>query len=84
MVGLEGAARVCAVIERAYQAVIDGRHASKATASTMDRVVYALGQFLDDLAKGEPNVPLKLFSLYRDLVQLLGEPAAAEIDLFFP
>ena len=50
----------------------------------MDRGVYALGQFLDDLAKGEPNVPLKFFSLYRDLVQLLGEPAASRNRFIFP
>src|SRR4051812_38081607 len=84
MVGLEGAAKVCAVIERAYRSVLEGRHTGKATLTAMDRGVYALGQFLDDLAKGEPNVPLKLFPLYRDLSELLGEPAVTEIDLFFP
>ncbi len=84
LVGLDGAAKVCAVIERAYLAVLDGRHANKTTVSTMDRGVYALGQFLDDLGKGEPNVPLKLFPLYRDLSQLLGEAPVTEIDLFYP
>ena len=84
MIGLEGPARVCAVIERAYRAVIDGHHVSKSTASIMDRGVYALGQFLDDLAKGEPSVPLKLFPIYRDVAQLLDEAPVTEIDLFFP
>ncbi|MEO7727671.1 MAG: Hpt domain-containing protein [Burkholderiales bacterium] len=84
MVGLDGTARVCAVVEHVYRAVLEGRHVSKSTASTMDRGVYALGQFLDDLARGEPNVPLKLFPIYRDFAQLLGAPPVAEFDLFFP
>ncbi len=84
MVGLDGAAQVCAVMERAYLALLDGDRATKSTVSTIDRSVYALSQFLDDLAKGEPNVPLKLFSLYRDLSQLHGGGAVTELDLFFP
>ena len=84
MVGLNGAAQVCGVIERAYVTVLAGPQATKASISSIDRGVYALSQFLDDLAKGEPNVPLRLFPLYRDLAQLNGAPPVAELDLFFP
>ena len=84
MVGLDGAAQVCGVIERAYVAVLEGRQATKVAVATMDRGVYALSQFLDDLAKGEPNVPLRLFPMYRDLAQLHGATPVADLDLFFP
>lgn len=84
MVGLQGAARVCGAIERAYAAAKEGRLATKPAALLMDRATYALGQFLDDLAKGEPNVPLKLFPVYRDLAQLLGDAPVTECDLFHP
>ncbi len=84
MVGLDGAAQVCGVIERAYVTMLEGPQATKATVSAIDRGVYALSQFLDDLAKGEPNVPLRLFPIYRDLAQLIGAPPVAELDLFFP
>ncbi len=84
MVGLEGAAQVCAVMEGAYLAMLDGGRPTKSTVSTIDRGVYALSQFLDDLAKGEPNAPLKLFSLYRDLSQLQAGAPVTELDLFFP
>ena len=84
MVGLEGAAQVCTVIEHAFIAVLDGHNASKSTVSTIDRGVYALNQFLDDLGKGEPNIPLKLFPLYRDIAELHGGLKVSEKDLFFP
>ncbi len=84
MVRLDGAAQVCAVIERAFLEVLNGHKATKSTVSTMDRGVYALSQFLDDLGKGEPNVPLRLFPIYRDIAQLHGAAQVTEKDLFFP
>ena len=84
MVRLEGAARFCAAIERAFAKAADGKEGAKTTISTIDRAVNALSQFLDDLSKGEPDVPLKLFPLYREVVMLQGKLDATEKDLFFP
>jgi chemosensory pili system protein ChpA (sensor histidine kinase/response regulator) len=84
MVRLEGAARICAAIEHAFAKAAEGKEAGKTTISTIDSAVNALGQFLDDLSKGEPNVPLKLFPVYREVMLLQGKFDAAEKDLFFP
>src|SRR5258708_5325004 len=50
----------------------------------IDRAVLALKQFVDDLAHGEANVPLRLFPAYRDLAALQGKTEGSEKDLFFP
>lgn len=84
MVGLEGPTRVCAAIEGAFAEATGGEKPAKATISIIDRAVDALSQFLDDLSKGEPYIPLKLFPLYRDVVAVQGKREAAEKDLFFP
>ena len=84
MVGLEGAARICAAIEHAFAKAAEGKEAGKTTISTIDNAVNALGQFLDEISKGEPNVPLKLFPVYREVMLLQGKFDAAEKDLFFP
>ncbi|MCC6533633.1 MAG: Hpt domain-containing protein [Burkholderiales bacterium] len=85
IVSLEGAARFCAAIEDAV------RHAASApaklthvNASVLDRAMFALCQYLDDLAKGELDVPLKLFPVYRELNELSGRDGVSELDLFFP
>jgi chemosensory pili system protein ChpA (sensor histidine kinase/response regulator) len=63
MVGLEGAARVCAAIERALAAVVSEKNAPLATIAIIDQTISELGVFIDDLSKGEANVPIKLFPL---------------------
>jgi hypothetical protein len=50
----------------------------------IDRAVLALKDFVGDLARGQADVPLRLFPVYRDLAQLKGTPGVSERDLFFP
>ena len=83
MVGLNGATLVCEAIEGSFA----GIGAAKPNADTMgviDRAVVALKNFVGDLARGQADVPLRLFAVYRDLSGLLGKNAITEKDLFFP
>src|SRR3954452_6191376 len=66
MVGLAGATRFCEAIEGSFTG-LNGAPGGKAAAArisamgVIDRAVVALKQFVDDLAHGEANVPLRLF-----------------------
>jgi chemosensory pili system protein ChpA (sensor histidine kinase/response regulator) len=83
MVGLSGATQFCETLEGSF-AKLNGSPPSVATVEVIDRGVLALKQFVDGLARGEPNVPVRLYPAYRELADLQGKPACAERDLFFP
>jgi chemosensory pili system protein ChpA (sensor histidine kinase/response regulator) len=89
MVGLAGATRFCEAIEGSFTG-LNGAKAgqngadSKAAIGVIDRAVLALKEFVDDLAHGKANVPLRLFPAYRDLSALQGNGNSSEKDLFFP
>jgi len=84
MVGLAGATRFCEALERSL-AVPEGGAAPSATAiEVIDRSVLALKEFVNELARGQANVPLRLFPAYQDLVRLQGGREACEKELFFP
>lgn len=83
IVGLAGATRFCEAIEGAFSKVSTDRP-SKAAIGVLDRAVLALKEFIDDLAQGQANVPLRLFSVYRELTTLEGKSEISEKDLFFP
>jgi chemosensory pili system protein ChpA (sensor histidine kinase/response regulator) len=83
MVGLNGATRFCEAIEGCFT----GLNTAKADAGTLgmiDRAVLALKDFVEGLERGQPNVPLRLFPVYRELGALQGKPESAEKDLFYP
>ena len=83
MVGLNGATRFCEAIEGCFT----GLNTAKADAATLgkiDEAVLALKEFVEGLERGQPNVPLRLFPVYRELGALQGKPESAEKDLFYP
>jgi chemosensory pili system protein ChpA (sensor histidine kinase/response regulator) len=83
MVGLNGATRFC----EATEASLAGLTTAKASPETMgliDQAVLALKEFVEGLERGQPNVPLRLFPVYRELGVLQGKPDTQEKDLFFP
>ncbi|MGH8636126.1 MAG: Hpt domain-containing protein, partial [Burkholderiales bacterium] len=85
MLNLEGAARFCSALEQAVQGFAAApARLNELTASVMDRALFALSQFLDDLDKGEADVPLKLFPMYRELGELCERGNITENELFFP
>ena len=84
-VGLDGTARFCHAIESAVRFYAGSPlKLNHVTASSIDRSMFALSQYLDDIAKGEADVPLKLFPLYRELWELSGRTEVLEIELFYP
>jgi chemosensory pili system protein ChpA (sensor histidine kinase/response regulator) len=83
MVGLSGATLVCESIEGSFAGFGETRP-SAAAMGIIDRAVLALKDFVGDLARGQADVPLRLFPVYRDLAQLKGTPGVSEKDLFFP
>src|ERR1700682_5280925 len=83
MVGLNGATLVCEAIEGSFAGIGAARPSADAM-GVIDRAVVALKNFVGDLARGQADVPLRLFPVYRDLSGLLGKNAISEKDLFFP
>jgi len=83
MVGLSEATQFCETLEGSF-AKLNSSPPSIAAVGVIDRGVLALKQFVDGLAHGEPNVPVRLYPAYRELTGLLGKPDCAEVDLFFP
>ncbi len=85
MVGLEGAARVSDEIEKGVAAL--GRQEAEPSAANIEAIgqaIQALAKYLADLLDGEPDVPLKLFPVYKNLHQVRGATDFTESDLFFP
>ncbi|HSQ03281.1 MAG TPA: hypothetical protein VLN59_04560, partial [Burkholderiales bacterium] len=83
MVGLHGARQFCEAIEGAFaQTTKSG--AAKKSLGTIDRSVLALRDFVDSLADGGANVPLKLYPIYRELAALQGRNETSEKELFYP
>ena len=83
MVGLSEATQFCEALEASF-ATLDGSSPNVAAVGVIDRGVLALKQFVDGLARGEANVPVRLYPVYRELAGLQGNTACAEKDLFFP
>jgi chemosensory pili system protein ChpA (sensor histidine kinase/response regulator) len=83
MVGLAGATRFCEAIELGFAAP-GGALPSSASLGVIDRAIQALKEFVDGLERGQPNAPLRLFPVYRELSALHGGAGNSERDLFFP
>src|SRR5258708_5574245 len=88
MVGLAGATRFCEAIEGSFTGLNGaqpaGADSRKSAMGVIDRAVVALKDFVDDLANGKANVPLRLSRAYRDITALQGKSDSTEKDLFFP
>lgn len=85
MVGLEGAARVSGEIEKLVAALEKQEIApSAANIEVVNQAIAALSQYLSGLLDGEPDVPLRLYPVYKSLHQARSSADFAESDLFFP
>jgi chemosensory pili system protein ChpA (sensor histidine kinase/response regulator) len=85
MVGLEGAARVSGEIEKLVAALEKQEVApSAANIEVVNQAIAALSKYLSGLLDGEPDVPLRLYPVYKSLHQARNAPDFAESDLFFP
>src|SRR2546428_890740 len=84
MVGLSGATRFCEAIEGGFSGVNGAPRPTSQAMGILDRAVLSLKEFVEGLERGQPDVPLRLYPVYRELGALQGKPDAAEKDLFFP
>jgi len=82
ILGLNGVVGFCVSMEDAFSDV--SAEPRKSAVGTLDRAVLALKEFIDGLAKGEANAPIKLFPVYREISSLRGRQDVTEKDLFFP
>jgi chemosensory pili system protein ChpA (sensor histidine kinase/response regulator) len=82
MVGLNGATLVCETIEGSF--ALNGVSSNAKAVGVIDRAVAALKDFVSELARGQADVPLRLYPVYRDLAELKGNGGVSEKDLFFP
>jgi chemosensory pili system protein ChpA (sensor histidine kinase/response regulator) len=83
MVGLAGATRFCEAIEGGLSGV-DGGRPNVAAVGAIDRAVLALKEYVHGLERGQANVPLRLYPIYRELSELRGVQGVSEKDLFYP
>ena len=85
MVGLDAVVAFCDEIERQLSllAEMDPREVP-AVCDLVDKSCRKLRIFLDELVKGAPPVPLKLFPEYELMQRSRGVKASAPTDLFYP
>ena len=83
IVGLDGVARFSEEIEGLLVDIGNGTAALNAI-EVAEKSVGAISTYLEQLLAGEPDLPLKLFSHYQDVVAARDRAAADPVDLFFP
>ena len=85
IVGLDGVTQVSEAIELLLAAVEGGQvDATPAVGELAQKAITAIRHYLDEVASGVPNQPLKFLDVYRDLLTARGTERVASSDLFFP
>ena len=85
IVGLDGVTDFAAAVE----AMLAGMESQEPQAvrphlDLAQRSLAAIARYLDDLAAGQANQPLRLLSLYSEVQKARGEDRFSPADLFFP
>jgi chemosensory pili system protein ChpA (sensor histidine kinase/response regulator) len=85
IVGLDGVTQFSEAVEQLLADLEGGRVAyTPQVAATAQQALDAVRQYLDELAGGAPNQPLKLLPVYREVQAARGVERVAASDLFFP
>jgi chemosensory pili system protein ChpA (sensor histidine kinase/response regulator) len=85
IVGLDGLTHFCDALEQTLSDWHGGRLSETGTAGAVaQRAIAAIRAHLDELVAGGSDQPMRLMSLYRDLMALRGEAVVAPSELFFP
>ncbi len=85
IVGLDGATRFSEAVEQLLESVADERAADQAEAiEAVRRGIAAIRHYLDELVAGQPDQPLRLLPVYRQVMKALGHEVASPADLFYP
>ena len=83
IVGLDGVTQFAEALESLLDS-FEQRPADAAATALAQSALAAIGHYLDDLAAGQPNQPLRLLSIYREVQAARGVERVAASDLFFP
>jgi chemosensory pili system protein ChpA (sensor histidine kinase/response regulator) len=85
IVGLDGLTQVSEVLEQLLSSLEQGRVAMDPEAVDVARGgLDEVRRYLDDLIRGVPNQPLRLFPLYERVQRARGQNVAGPSELFFP
>jgi len=85
IVGLDGLTQFAETLESFLEAIEQQTLPSGSTSIALaQRALAAIRHYLDDLINGQPNQPLRLMPLYRELQTARGQKRISETDLFFP
>ena len=85
IVGLDGVTQVAEALEALLEAIEEHKNpADAAVVGLAQRALAAVGHYLGDLIDGQPNQPLRLLPLYREVQAARGIERALASDLFFP
>ena len=85
IVGLDGVTQFTEAVEAMLEQVEQGRCPDPAAAIGLaGKALAAIGQYLAGLVDGQPDQPLRLLPLYREVQAMRGLPRVAAADLFFP
>ncbi|MEF8698525.1 MAG: Hpt domain-containing protein [Candidatus Accumulibacter sp. UW20] len=85
IVGLDGVTQVAESLESLLEAIEKQQRLADAPVIDLAlRALAALRHYLDDLIGGQPNQPLRLLPLYREVQAARGQERVFPSDLFFP
>ena len=85
IVGLDGLTQFAEAVEAMLEAIeSQQRPADAASIALAQRALATIAHYLDDLTSGQPNQPLRLLAIYREVQAARGLEQAAATDLFFP
>ena len=85
MLSLDGAMVFCGEMEKLLQEFASGAlQPSPMHQEVLQRALLIFTHYLGSLAEGAPNVALRLFDPYQELLQARGIESAFAVDLFFP
>ncbi len=85
IVGLDGLTRFAHALDQFLGAMARGECAIDAsTLETGSHGLAAIGNYLEELVRGTPDQPLRLFSLYERIAAAQGRDAPSRAELFFP
>ena len=85
IVGLDGLTQFSEALDRLLgELAAEQVTYTPAIARLATRGLAALGNYLNELTRGQPDQPLRLFELYAQLVEARGHEAPGPSDLFYP
>ena len=85
IVGLDGVTQFAEAVEAMLEAIEQqSKPGDEVSTALAQRALAVIGHYLNDLVSGQPNQPLRLLSIYREVQAARGVEHVSATDLFFP